>query len=590
MKIDPNHDVASKYVILCLTETVWHVYIIGMKLRVTYAKSRYKDKTYITPLVVTSYRDKNGTARNKTLANLSKLPSFVVKIIEESLKRGDSSVLDEYVLINELQHIDSVSIGPVFVALSLCKQLGIYELVSKHLPKKQVPAVLSIIIERIISQKPLSVSALQRCFEDESLSILLDIDKVPVLKYWYQALAQFEESRESILCDLFKRNRSSADLFLYDITSSYFEGDTCELAEFGYNRDGKKGKKQVVIGIVCNDEGCPIWVEVFKGNTSDQTTVKKQLTNLKEKLGVTHFTFVGDRGMVTHARIEELEKDGWWESFSYITALTRKEMMSLVEDEDHPIQIELFDHMNLSEVEVNQVRYVLCHNPYRQENDRQTRLRLLKLTENKLDNIRQNVEAGRLKKRDIIAKRVYRWLNHWNMGRFFSVHFEEGLFSFDRTEAEIERYSRLDGCYVIRSNSPNQNISAAELQQRYKDLKVVEQAFRTMKTTDIQTRPIRHFGVPQVKGHIFACFLAYRVIWEMRQRLSPMFERDEKKNQCEAGSMAEIWRTLSRISLAKVEARGKVHFKPSKIKDPARKILNLCKISGLETFCASKKT
>jgi transposase len=446
---------------------------------------------------------------------------------------------------------------------------------------KHFIAVMAIIVERIIAPKPLSVMALQRLYEKEASSFLLNEKKAPSLKTWYGALSALEGKREEILKALYSRNHTPGKLYLYDITSSYFEGTTCPLAEYGYNRDGKKGKMQVVIGIISDERGCPIWVDVFKGNTADQTTVKGQLINLKEKLGLEEFIFVGDRGMVTHARIAELEKEGWWESFSYITALTREEMMKAVETQDHPVQLDLFDHHQLVEVEKDGTRYVLCHNPERKEKDRQTRERLLHLTEEKLECIRRNVAAGRIKKKDVIAHRLYRWSNRWGMERFFEVTYDEGKFAYTRKEEEITRYERLDGCYVIRSNAAQWRETTEELRNHYKDLKYVEQAFRTMKTTDIQTRPIRHFNEPNVRGHIFACFLAYRAIWELRRRLSSILTRDPETNQCEAGSLADIWRELGTVSVAKLEARGKVYTKLSQINDPVKKILTLCEVPSL---------
>jgi transposase len=337
----------------------------------------------------------------------------------------------------------------------------------------------------------------------------------------------------------------------------------------------------VVIGIICDEWGCPIWVDVFKGNTADQTTVKAQLTNLKEKLGLTEFIFVGDRGMVTNARITELQKEGWWESLHYITALTREEMIKAVEAQDHPVQLDLFDHHQLVEVKKDGIRYVLCHNPRRKDEDRQTRERLLNLTEEKLECIGKNVIAGRIKKKEIITRRLYRWINRWGMERFFEVTCDEGKFIYTRKEETIARYERLDGCYVIRSNVAHGE-TTEDLQNHYKDLKYVEQAFRTMKTTDIQTRPIRHFNEPNVRGHIFACFLAYRVIWELRHRLSPILTRDPKTRQCEAGSLADIWRELGGVSLARLEARGKIYTKLSRIDERVAKILTLCNVPSLE--------
>ena len=559
-------------------------YYIGMKLRVAYAKRRYKDRVYVTPLVVTSYRDEQGTARNKTVASLAGLPDHVVKAVDAALKQGESGPLDKCVSLRELAYPGSVVVGPAFVVLTVLKQLGIYDAVMSSLPPQQAAAILNIVVERVVAAKPLSVMAQQRRFSEEPLSFLLGMQDAPSLNTWYAALATLEKRREGILQGLFARNHSPGELYLYDITSSYFEGETCPLAAYGYNRDGKKGKKQVVLGVICDQNGCPIWMDVFKGNTSDQTTVKQELLNLKAKLGLEGFTFVGDRGMVTHARIEELEQEGWWEEFSYITALTRHEMMALVEDEHHPIQLELFDHKRLTEVEHEGTRYVLCHNPQREERDRETRLRLLALTEQKLESLRGNVAAGRVKKKDVIARRLYRWLNRWGMERFFVVRCDEGVFAYARREDGIERYARLDGCYVIRSNVTPQRQTTEDLRDRYKDLKYVEQAFRTMKTTDIQTRPIRHFHEPQVRGHLFACFLAYRVIWELRQRLAPVLARDSDTQRCEAGSLAEIWRELSGITVAKLEVHGKIHLKLSHITPYAHKLLALCRVPCLETL------
>jgi transposase len=555
-----------------------------MKLRVAYAKRRYKDKVYVTPLVVTSYRDEEGTSRNKTVTSLAGLPQYVVEAIEVALKRGENGALDEHVAVREIAYPGSVVVGPTFVVWAVLKQLGIYDAVLSSLPQQQAVAVLNIVAERVVAAKPLSVMAQQRRFTQEPLAFLLGQEEPPALKTWYTALATLEDQRERMLQELFARNQTPGDLYLYDITSSYFEGETCPLAAYGYNRDGKKGKKQVVLGVICDREGCPIWMDVFKGNTSDQTTVKQELLNLNAKLGLEGFTFVGDRGMVTHARIEELAQEGWWEEFSYITALTRHEMMALVEDEGHPVQLELFDHQRLTEVEHEGTRYVLCHNPQREQRDQETRLRLLALTELKLQCLRQNVAAGRIKKKDVIARRLYRWLNRWGMERFFTVTYDEETFTYARREAEIERYARLDGCYVIRSNVAAQRQGTEDLRDRYKDLKYVEQTFRTMKTTDIQTRPIRHFNEAQVRGHLFACFLAYRVIWELRQRLAPVLARDPDTKRCEAGSLAEIWRELSGITVAKLEIHNKTHLKLSHITPYVQKLLTLCRVPSLETL------
>lgn len=553
-----------------------------MKLRVIYAKRRYKGKIYTTPLVVTSYRDAKGVPRHKTLINLSALPSFLISMIEKALKDGDVEALQQYGLVTDFNYLQSLTIGPAYVVFQLLNQLGIVHLLKTFLTKVQAMIICAIIMERVTAEKPLSVSALCRRFEKEASAYLLEASDTPQLRTWYKALGALEKNREAILKQLFIKDRRAGELYLYDITSTYFEGEKCLLAEWGYNRDGKKGKKIIVIGLICDEVGCPIWVEVFKGSTSDQTTVIQQFKTLQDKLGVTHFTFVGDRGMLTKGRIEDLEEEGWIKRCRYITAITRSEMMRLVEDEKHPIQMSLFDEHGLAEVEEGGVRYILCHNPLKKEEDYATRERLLGKTEEKLALIRKNVEAGRLKRKDVIAKRLYRWLNHWKVEKFFKIEYDEGKFSFKRNKEKIEEYQKLDGCYVIRSNVAKEKLSEEQVLARYKDLKMVEQAFRTMKTTELQIRPVRHWTVQNVKGHIFMCFLAYRVIWELRQRLATLLNRDKDTRQCEAGSLTEIWRELSTISIGKLSVKEKSIYQLSHISSESQKILDLLHLEPIE--------
>jgi transposase len=553
-----------------------------MKLRVIYAKRKYKGKTYTTPLVVTSYRDAGGVPRHKTVINLSALPSFLVSLIEKGLKLGDVDVLHQYGLIADFKYLTSLVIGPAYVVFQLLKELEIIVILKTFLTKTQVMIICALIIERVTHGKPLSVSALCRRFTKEASFHLLRASQSPELKTWYRSLGALEQNREAILKELFKKHQRPGELYLYDITSTYFEGEKCLLAEWGYNRDGKKGKKIIVIGLICDEQGCPIWIEVFKGSTSDQTTVLKQFKTLQEELGIEEFTFVGDRGMLTKGRIDELEERGWLERFRYITAITRKEMMQLVEDINHPIQLSLFDERDLAEVEHGGVRYILCHNPLKRQEDRATRERLLEKTEQKLFMIQKNVAAGNWKSKDVIAKRLYRWGNHWGMEKFFNVEYDEGWFSYRKDEEKIQQYTKLDGCYVIRSNVDKKKLNRKQLLCRYKDLKMVEQAFRTMKTTELQVRPVRHWTPVNVRGHVFMCFLAYRIIWEVRQRLAPLLMRDEETRQCEAGSLTEIWRELSTISVGMLNVKDKIIYQLSRICPESQKILDLLQIESIE--------
>jgi len=554
-----------------------------MKLRVTYAKRSYKDKIYRVPLVQYSYRDEKGTPRHKTVVSLSKLPEIVVHVIEETLKCGDTSVLKELVPKSQIHYKYSFNVGAVFTAFNILLQLNIVAVLQKYLSTTCSIAILAFILERIIGEKPLSISAMQRQFPDSPEYYILGSPPVPHLNTWYKAFGDLEAVRERILIDLYNRKPTTDRVFLYDITSSYFEGDKCPLGEFGYNRDGKSGKKQVVIGVICDGEGRPVWCDVYKGNTQDQTTVQQQLITLKDKLGVKEFIFVGDRGMVTNARIEELGKDGWWDTFGYITAMKRQEIFRLIDDKNHPLQPELFDHRDLVEIEHEGERYVLCHNPYKQDEDRRVREKLLKKTEDKLKMISRNVNSGRLKSKDKIARRLYRWINKWNMERFFTVRYDEGEFAFELNESETERYLALDGCYVIRAKVSSLSLSKADLQNQYKDLKYVEQTFRTMKTTDINLRPIRVWTDQHVRGYIFGCFLAYWATWEIRKRLGLILQRTES-GQCEGGSLQEILRSLSRITIGVLEIAGRIHTEFSIISKYNQRILESLEIPPLSSI------
>ena len=224
-------------------------------------------------------------------------------------------------------------------------------------------------------------------------------------------------------------------------------------------------------------------------------------------------------------------------------------MMELVERQDHPIQLGLFDERNLAEVADGSRRYILCYNPHRKAEDAAVRKRLLLLTEGKLIEIAKAVASGRLKNKDKIPQRLYRWLDRWKMAKFFQVEAAEGKFAYKRNEEEIGRYSRLDGCYVVVTSVPSDELNKEEARARYKSLAQVEQDFRTLKSVDLEVRPVRHWTVEHVRGHVFMCSLALRMTHEARKRLQPILERDERNHQCEAGSLREIWEELAEFSI-----------------------------------------
>ncbi len=248
-------------------------------------------------------------------------------------------------------------------------------------------------------------------------------------------------------------------------------------------------------------------------------------------------------------------------------------MMRLVNEAGHPVQLGLFDEKDLAEVVENDQRYILCHNPLRKYEDAATRLRLLEKTQAKLQSIADNVRDGRLKVKDKIARRLYRWLNHWNMERFFEVSYEEGKFEFSRKEDEIKRYEVLDGCYVIKTDVCRESMDKQEVVNRYRSLAKVEQAFRAMKSDDLMMRPIRHWNAKRVEGHVFMCMLAYLVTWQTRNLLADMFKRDQQTRECEADSLREIWETLREIKLGSIDADGSRIIDISHMNAKQKKIL-----------------
>lgn len=541
-----------------------------MKLRVDYIKRPYKGKVYSYPFLVSSYRDKNGMPNRKVIQKLSHLPKHAVEALRIALTSGEEV---ESVPIDSIKYQSSLPFGDTWAVLSIMNQMGIIKAL-KRLPKKHQAPVIASIIDRVINPKPYSKRVLFEMFETSCLKRLLGTKERISLSEWYNSLDSIYSHQMDIQKEIFKSDTKR--IYLYDITSSYFEGTCCPLACWGYDRDGKKGKMIVVIGLLTTSEGRPIAVRVFPGNTSDQTTVIDQIKEIRSEFGIEEMVFVGDRGMITSKRISELESDDFdW--VKYITALKREEMMQLVENNKHPIQLGFFDHTRLVEVAHNGKRYILCHNPLRKEEDSAVRLRLLEKTEEKLLSIENNVKAGRLKKRNKIARRLYRWFNKWNMERFFIVKYDEGFFEFSRNDDEIERYSVLDGCYVITSNVPEQQMDTESIHQKYKDLKYVENAFRSMKVSDIFIRPFRHWDEIRVRGHVFICMLAYLVVWEVRNRLRPILKRDTQARKCDGGSLREVWDVLKQITIGWIKIGDKMSEQISFLNKKQREIIKLLK-------------
>jgi transposase len=549
-----------------------------MKLKVKYYKRKKNGREYKQAWIGYSYRRTNGTPDFKRMISLAGLDEELVRGIDAVLRSGGE--LSE---VGKVSFEQSVSIGAAWGAYELADQLGILKALDVLDEKYRIP-VQAMIIDRVISARAHSKLALWETLPDSGLErVVAPESGAPAnLHDFYGALSELSDNQKEIEKILFRQSSpADSSMYLYDITSSYMEGNSCELAEFGYNRDGKKGKQQIVIGLLTDSAGRPLSVEVFEGNTSDQTTVMSRIDSMRRELGIEEMVFVGDRGMITRARRNDLSADEY-ENVKYISALPRRELFQLLENDSHPLQPELFDRHNLVEVVDREsgTRYILSFNPEKEQEDRATRRALLEKTAEKLQMIKRNVESGRWKDEKVIAEKLHRWINHWNMERFFDCGYARGSFSFSLNHEKIKQYESLDGFYVIISDTDPEKYGTETTYRRYKSLIKVEQAFRTMKTTEIFLRPIRHWSAPRVKGHIFICMLAYLIIWEARNRLkefissAPANEEDAGRPEHSYHSLRTIWETLDKdMQIGKLKIGDRVTEQVCPIAERSRRIL-----------------
>lgn len=513
-----------------------------MKYRIQEFTSRQRGRVYKYQWFGYSYRDeKTRKPTFKCLVNLTGLPEEQLAVLRASLA-GDGGETP----CGAVQFLGSTRIGPEAVGLHILETLGIDRELS-CLPPQYVPLVKALILDRVLQPFPHSRKSLFENLPGSALARVCGVDcETLKLESMYYALDHLRPLQDGIERGLFRRNgKGVSRMFLYDITSSYFEGSACPLEAFGYNRDGKKGKKQIVIGMLCSHDGCPVGVEVFEGNTSDQTTVMGRIDSMRERFGIDELVFIGDRGMLTRARRRDLTA-AEYEKVKFITALSREEFVQFVEDDSHPLQLTLFDRQRLAEVTHDGVKYVLSFNPELEERNRADRERLMGETERFLAGIKSSVEKGRLRRKDAIARRLYRKLDKWKCAKFYEVEYDEGRFEYRRKEELVASYANMDGFYVFVTDKLD--LTAEETREEYRGLQRVEQVFRTMKTTDLHVRPIRLWNPERVRAHVFVCMLAYMVVWKARQLFAEFISPEEELRV----SLRTQWEKLEKVEIGKV--------------------------------------
>lgn len=531
-----------------------------------------------------SYRE-NGKVKTRTLANITHLPATKIDALRRALvgalPAADAALASSSSLPDSFRITRSLPHGHVAAVLGCLRQLQL-DSILHPLASRQRDLAIAMIVARIV--EPASKLATARGLRSDtlhhSLGEMLDLDSADETEL-YEAMDWLLPQQTRIEQELAKRHLSAGGLVLYDLTSTYFEGRHCPLAKLGHSRDDKSGKPQIVFGLLTSAKGCPVAVEVFEGNTGDPKTVATQVKKLRERFGLSDVVLVGDRGMITSARIrEDLPAS---HGIQWITALRAGQIQKLASG-GH-LQMSLFDKTDLVEIahpDFPGERLIACFNPLLAEERARKRPDLLAATEKQLDKI---VAATTRQKKPLRGKqhiglRAGKILNRYKMGKHFQLRIEEDSFSYERKTAAIEREQSLDGIYVIRTSVQQEALSSEQVVASYKSLSGVERAFRSLKSVDLHVRPVHHRLPDRVRAHILLCMLAYYVEWHMRQRLAPLLFDDEDKPKAQAArrsivAPAERSVAAKRKALTKQTADGlPVHSFQTLLSDLATIVIN----------------
>ena len=509
-------------------------------MHVAVVPSRQRSGEYSSVLVRQSYRE-GGKVKHRTLANLSKLPTAAVDAVRAVLRGEQVGLLAEsFEILRALPH------GAVLAILGELHQLGLDKLIAAR-PRRERELSVAMIASRILA--PASKLATVRSWQTSTLASELGVEDADEDEL-YSAMDWLLRAQPKVEAKLAERHLSEGGLVLYDLTSVYLEGSKCELAKRGYSRDGKRGLPQIEFGLLTNREGCPVAVDVFEGNLADPMTVAAQVDKLKHRFGISEVVMVGDRGMLTSARIEALKEVG---GVGWISALRSLQIEALVNSGD--LQLSLFDQRNLVEITSPRFpgeRLVVCMNPALAQERARKREELLLATERELDKVVEAGRAGRLKSKDATGLRVGKIIGRYKVGKHLRLDIGDNHFSYQRDVEGIAAEAALDGLYIIRSSVGADQLSSQELVRSYKLLAGVERAFKTMKSVDLQVRPVHHRLADRVRAHIFICMLAYYVRWHLERAWAPLLFADEAKPVA-ADVVAPARRSASALAKARTQ-------------------------------------
>ena len=471
-------------------------------------KNKQGDKIYTRYLLRESYRE-GKKVKHRTIANLSHCSPYDIEAIRLALKHKDqlSEVIQGNTKIKEGDNLkQGLSVGAVWVVSDFARQIGITAALGNT---REGKLALWQVIARVVDQGS-RLSAVRLAGYHAACEIV-GLGKFNE-DHLYNNLDWLTEHQAAIEDRLFKQNFSSTGLYLYDVTSSYLEGTENELGAFGYNRDKKKGKLQIVIGLLCNESGVPLSIEVFTGNTNDTKTLLPQVEKIKNRFGGLEVTLVGDRGMIKTTHLEEIKKS----ELHYITAITKPQIETLLKS--GTFQLELFDDA-LAEITTDDgIRYVVRRNPVRAKEIEKSR-------DEKLENINQELlkQNSYLKehikaKGETALKKITTKVKRLQASEWLSATIENGVITLSKDEDALAAESKLDGCYAIKTDLKKEKVSKEIVHSRYKDLTHVEMAFRTSKTVELEMRPINVRLASRTRGHVFVVMLAYKIVQELANR------------------------------------------------------------------------
>jgi transposase len=525
-----------------------------------------KHRASVYGVLRSSYRE-DGRVKHSNHGRITGLTLEQLQLIQAAF-RGEVIPKDSP---DAFQILSSKEYGASSALLTLAKELGLPQMLySRNEP--WVNDCMAMIIGRLLYAG--SKLSLSHQWKSTVLWELCGVSgPVDVEQHCYEPMDRLLDRQKAIQKALAAKHLREGCLVLYDITSSYLEGayEESEIVLFGYNRDGKRGHEQICLGLLCNEHGCPVGVEVFAGNTQDASTVLEKVKELQTEYGLKKVIFVGDRGMVTQANVKELARV---EGLHLISALTHQQIVTLLERK--VITAELFDEKKVVEVidpENPKRRYGLCRNPESAKREGVTRERLLELTQ---EGLRKIVQSPRKSSDEKIGARVGRVLQQYKMGKFVVWKVVEGKLDWSLDQAKIDQEKIFDGCYIISSDVPAEQMAQQKVVASYKSLSLVEGAFRNLKTVSLEMRPVYHKKDDRIRSHVFLCMLAYYVQWHAQQRLKPLFAKDGKGKDRQ-WTLSNVMERLKALRRQRVKVRGVEFEQVAEAEADQREILDLLK-------------